>query len=176
MSRPFVVTAPEWERQRRESSAAYEAFRAYRDLGPMRAVADVRLEDVRSSTISNWAMRHHWRERARAWDDHAYREADALRLDALRNMHRTHQLAGRVAIAKALSALQGIEPADIAAGVAVRLLDVGTRLERSTLATSLAELQGVNVDVDDEQETDPWDVIARELAGTAATLRHATSS
>ena len=78
-------------------------------------------------------------------------------------MHRTHRVAGRVALSRALAALQALSPERIPADAAVRLLDVGTRLERDTLTVSVAELQGQPSPV--EHVDDPWDVIARELQG-----------
>jgi hypothetical protein len=157
-----------WERRPRESSRAYEAFRLYRDIGPMRSVDQLAMSTARPSMIAKWSHTFGWVGRARAWDDHVYRIADGARLDALREMQRTHALAGRVAFGKAVAALQAISPADINASAAVRLLDIGTKLERATLSTSLADLQGVDVTLTIDDEDDPWDVIARELSGTTA--------
>lgn len=147
----------------------------FRDAGPLRQIADVSLPDVPASTVARWSTTHKWVTRARDWDDHSYRIADAARLDALRDMHRNHQLAGRVALAKAVAALQRIDVADISAAAAVRLLDVGARLERSTLATSLSELHGVEP-FEPESDEDPWDVIARELSGSPTEVRHTATS
>jgi hypothetical protein len=52
----------------------------------------------------------------------------------------------------------------LTAGEAARLLDLGTRLERSTLLVSVEELQG-RVSQPLDGVDDPWDRIARELAG-----------
>jgi len=138
----------------------------------MRSVEQLASTTGRPPMVAKWSHSFGWVGRARAWDDHVYRVADAARLDALREMQRTHALAGRVAFGKAVAALQAINPADINAGAAARLLDLGTKLERATLSTSLADLQGVDVTLTIDDEDDPWDVIARELLGTAAPVGH----
>lgn len=156
---------PAWERLDKEPTRAYSAFRVFRDLGPTRTLdaAQVALE-VSERTVGNYSARFDWIRRATLWDDQVHRIDDHERLEALANMHRNHQAAGRAAIGKALGALHALKPDQIPASAAARLLELGTRLERETLAMSVDELQGV-VAVDDVGE-DPWDRIARELQGT----------
>jgi hypothetical protein len=48
-----------------------------------------------------------------------------------------------------------------------RLLELGAKLERSTLIVSVEELQGLDVGESDEE--DPWERIARELDPRQAT-------
>jgi hypothetical protein len=57
-------------------------------------------------------------------------------------MHHDHQVAGQIALAKALAALEALPPERIPAGAAVVLLDVAARLERDILTVSVGELQG----------------------------------
>jgi hypothetical protein len=167
---------PGWERQPREPSRAYAAFRRFRDLGPSRAphlVVEASDGDLRPHTVARWQRDWHWTRRAREWDDHLYRVEDEARLDALRTMHRSHALTGRYVVAKALGALQRVDDADISPSSAARLIEVGARLERSTLVQSVADLQGIDREAVAE---DPWDVIARELQGTAAPVRDTAPS
>jgi hypothetical protein len=76
-----------WDRQERESLAAFRAFTIYRDLGLERTLAaacrthaesrnrsksgpkTVR-RDPRNSDWRKWFTMHRWEERARAWDRH----------------------------------------------------------------------------------------------------------
>lgn len=163
-----------WERQPREPARAYETFRTFRDLGTGRSIAAlVDQTGANPRTVKHWHSDWCWRDRARAWDEHLYRAEDDVRLEELRRMHRAHSTAGRLALTKAISALRVLPDASITGPVAVRLLDVGARLERSTLTTSVAELQGVEP-VDDTE--DPWEVIARELQWTAAEVRDTETS
>ena len=134
-----------WERQEGETRRAYEAFRAFRDLGPLRSLRALTqtAEGHRVPThVERWSARWEWRRRADAWDDERDRVDDAARLEALRTMHANHLRAGPVAMHKALLALDALPVDHIPAGAAVRLLDVGARLERDTLTVSVAELQG----------------------------------
>jgi hypothetical protein len=154
-----------WDKRPGELLRAYEAFRTYRDAGQFRTlqvVAD--RTGVSVKTMRRWSAQHDWVARASAWDDEVYMLEDRRRLEAIRTMHDTHQRAARAAIGKALAALNAVDPGDIAPGAAVRLLELGTRLERDTLTVSVADLQGVaGVSV-----ADPWDAIAREFQDAAA--------
>ena len=71
-----------WDQQPGESSKAYQAFRLYRDFGPMRsmnAVWDVeraRKQQHAGSTPQTWkrwSSRFSWVERAQAFDHHKER-------------------------------------------------------------------------------------------------------
>lgn len=149
-----------WDRLPGETSKAHAAFRVYRDAGPLRTLASVD-GSANVRTAERWSQQHRWGERAVAWDDECHALDDQRRLDSLRTMHDTHQRAARLAMSKAVAALQSIDPDELPAYVAVRLLELGSRLERETLVVSVAELQGIsNVEpvVDD-----PWEQIARAL-------------
>jgi hypothetical protein len=158
-----VIERAPWDRRDGEPARAYGAFRAYRDAGPARTVS--RLELASPRTLERWSTRWDWPARAVAWDDETHRLEDLRRLEAIRTMHDQHQRAGRAAMGKALAALAALEPADISAAAAARLLEIGSRLERDMLTSSVEELQGAPRT---SAAGDPWDAIARELrAGTA---------
>ena len=67
---------PAWERMRRESAKAYEAFRRYRDGGPHRSLAGCR------SIERRWSARWRWAERAGEWDCELWRRQDEATLAA----------------------------------------------------------------------------------------------
>lgn len=149
-----------WDRRKGESSRAHAAFRAFRDLGPLRKIENVVIDEIALSTIKTWCHTHDWRDRAAAWDDELHRAADAVRLEAIREMHEQHARAGRMVTAKALAALAKVDIDAIPPYAAARLLELGTRLERETLTTSVEQLQGIDTPPPD----DPWEIVARELA------------
>jgi hypothetical protein len=166
-----VTDRQPWERLDREHARAYAAFRAFRDLGPTRRVEQaIELTVEARRTVMRWSSTFHWFDRAEAWDEECYRIEDSERLEAIRQMHRVHQRAGRGALMKGLRALEALPDSHVPAGAAARLVELGARLERSTLITSVAELQGIEPEPEEEGE-DPWAVIARELEAdsTAAT-------
>ena len=63
---------------------------------------------------------------------------------------------------RALQELTLIEQGTMPPSVIARLLELGAKLERSTLIVSVEELQGIAVEPDEDTE-DPWERIAREL-------------
>lgn len=78
-------------------------------------------------------------------------------------MHSVHQRAGRAAVLKAVQALSMLRPEEMAPSVIARLLELGAKLERSTLVVSVEELQGIDSTEADEDGDDPWERIAAEL-------------
>lgn len=156
-----------WDRRAGESARAYATFRRYRDLGPLRDHEQL-IDDEHGITIGmirGWAKKQDWADRAKAWDDTVHRLEDMRRLESIRQMHDRHQRAGRLAMARALAALQDVQPEDIPPYAAARLLELGARLERDTLVVSVEELQGIRPPVDE----DPWESVARELEGLPGT-------
>lgn len=155
--------AQPWDRRAGEPPRAYAAFRIFRDLPPaqrkLAAVADQVNGSERRARA--WAAEWSWRERAEAWDDECHRTEDAERLDAIRAMHAVHRRAGRTAVTKAIEAMSLLEAEEMPPAMIARFLELGAKLERSTLLVSVEELQGVEVPETDE--SDPWDRIAREL-------------
>jgi hypothetical protein len=153
-----------WDKRRGESAKAYEFFRRFRDLGPLRTFEPLVAPEhsVTLQTIRTWSLRNDWRDRALAWDEEVHRAEDLSRLEALRGMHDRHQRAGRLAQAKAIAALSEVQPEDIPPYAAARLLELGARLERDTLVVSVEELQGRTPAAPE----DPWDAVARELDHT----------
>lgn len=154
---------PVWERQPGEPAKIHGAFRLYRDAPPsQRDIAKVAEHvGISARRAREWAVQWEWRQRADAWDDACHRVEDSERLDAIRAMHAIHRQAGRVALVKAMDALAGIEPDAMSVTAAARLLELGAKLERSTLIVSVEELQGL--DYEEPETDDPWDRIAREL-------------
>lgn len=153
--------ADPWERLPEETGLAYSAFRQYRDLGPTRTVEQ--LQDVARTSAERWSTRHHWVERAGAWDNERWRMEDAERLQAIRAMDETHQRAARVMITAGLRALA--EQPKLTPNQAARLVDLGTRLERAALLGE--HLPAPPPGPAAVEEMSPLERIARELAGTA---------
>jgi hypothetical protein len=154
----------DWERMTGEPAKAYALFRVYRDHPAATRTVDVIAETpevggLRARQMRNLYARWNWAERAAAWDDECARIEDSQRLDSIREMHAMHSKAARVMIIKALQRIQVAESDELPLGAAVRMLEVGTKLERSMLTTSVAELQGL----DEDRGDDAWEKIAREL-------------
>ena len=70
---------PPWDRQPGESAKAFAAFECYKLMGPRRSVVKVAGEIGRHpSLIRRWCQRHHWVDRALAWDGAQAKEVEAL--------------------------------------------------------------------------------------------------
>lgn len=121
--------------------------------------------NTEAKTLRRWFKSFDWRDRAAAWDEQTHRLDDARRLEAIRGMHDLHQRAGRAVLNKALQALANVPAEEIPPYAAARMLELGARLERDTLITSVEELQGVPP----AQIEDPWEAVARELEGLPST-------
>lgn len=156
-------TESAWERRAGETSKAYTAFRVFRDLpAAQRSAAAVAQQvGLRDRRCQELAARWDWWGRADAWDDACHEVEDQERLDAIRSMHAVHRQAGRAAIVTAIQALRLVKPEDMPVTTIARLMELGAKLERSTLLVSVEELQGIEVEEDAIE--DPWERIAREL-------------
>jgi hypothetical protein len=166
-----------WDRQASEPAKAYAAFRTFRDMPSLKRSTTVIAGqiDLSERRVRALANKWDWFERAAAWDDACHQIEDQERLEAIRAMHALHRRAGRLAIAKAMAALNLLTPEAITQPTAIaRLLEMGTRLERNTLLVSVEEMQGLEV-IEEEGE-DPWDRIARELDPTNADFSTPDSS
>src|SRR5215831_977334 len=146
-----------WDRMDDEPSKDYALFRAYRDLPVLqRRLAKVAADnDISESQVRVLAKRWGWQDRVEAWDEVIHHAEDRERLEAIRQMHQVHRQAGRAALTKALQGLQQLNPNELTAGTIARLLELGAKLERSTLIVSVEELQGV--EIEDEETESAWD-------------------
>jgi hypothetical protein len=158
-----TTEAPAWERLPREPTKAHGAFRIYRDMAPaQRDIARVADQiGLSARRVREWAAEWEWRQRADEWDDACHHIEDQERLEAIRSMHAIHRRAGRAAVMKAAQALSLVDPEQMPISAVARLLELGAKLERSTLIVSVEELQGLDTEPDDIE--DPWERIAREL-------------
>jgi len=152
-----------WDRQKGEPTKAYAGFRLYRDTPAHQRnlVAIAGQVDMSERRVRTWAQTWQWRERTAAWDDACHQVEDRERLEAIRAMHSVHRRAGRAALSKAVQALNSLQPETMPPSTIARLLELGAKLERSTLIVSVEELQGIEA-VEDEAD-DPWERIAAEL-------------
>jgi hypothetical protein len=151
-----------WDRQPNEPSRAYAAFRLFRDM-PATQRKPSAVPDISLRSAERWCANWNWRARADAWDDACAQVDDQERLEAIRQMHGVHRKAGRLAVLKAVQALNMLSAEDMlhSPSIIARMLELGAKLERSTLIVSVEELQGL--EVEDEESDDPWERIAREL-------------
>lgn len=130
MSRTNIPPEP-WERQKGETSRAYEAFTVYRDMGPDRSQSKVckKLSKNRA-TIGDWSTKYEWVKRATAWDAEQDRIARQSQIDEIKKMRKRHADLATAMLVKAAKALQRIPEDEVKASDVSRLVETASKLER----------------------------------------------
>ena len=122
-----------WQRQKRESARAFEAFQAYRDMGPSRSLAKVGEELGKSDTlIERWSSKYRWVERARAWDeeqDDNRRVKHSKGLEEMAERHIKLSLMLQNQVAQTLAEMT-TKTNLIPSGVVQQWMDTAVRIER----------------------------------------------
>ena len=145
-----------WDRRDDESTAVFEAFALYREMGPDRSTARVAQELGKSKTITDrWSGAPGGVERAKEWDRFTDTQAQNRVVAEIVEMRRRHAAVASLAIARALQKLQDVDPKDLRATDVAKLLDVGARVER--------EARGLPGQVVEHREGDPDSLDALEV-------------
>lgn len=150
-----------------EGSKEYGAFRIFRDMPVVQRSVSKCADEASISKRHGYDLAKEWcwQDRCDAWDAACHHIEDQERLEAIRQMHKVHRSAGRLAVGKAMQALQQLPTDMMNAGQIARLLALGAKLERDTLTVSVEDLQGIE---DYDETDDPWAAISRELTGDGA--------
>lgn len=124
-----------WERQKGESTNAYEAFCVYRDLGVKRSqVKTCEKLGKNTTTISEWSVKFNWVERVEAYDDDQERKEREMlekeRLNDIKKMRERHADLAVSMLEKAARAMQAIPDVEVKASDITRMVDVASKLER----------------------------------------------
>ena len=135
-----MIDRESWDKQKGETSKAFEAFSRYRDLGAtrsMQSVAQMYAEETgRKATtvlagLKRWSSKYDWVQRAEDWDvnqDRIYQAENKQKLKAMRERHLTYEA---VKQQKGFEKLREIDTIDLDAKEALALLDSGIRGERT---------------------------------------------
>jgi hypothetical protein len=120
-----------WERQGGESPQAFEAFAAYRDLGPARSVTKVARELHKSrALLGRWSRQYAWVMRATAYDREQDRVFLAEQRQARRDIARRHAKVAQAVLGKAVGRLQALDPRELSASELLRYFQVAAEIER----------------------------------------------
>jgi hypothetical protein len=132
-----------WNQQAKESSRAFAAFIAYRDLGMRRSCNAVSQQlTVNATSILELSKRHNWQARVRAWDAYVDQQTQQEQIEAVKIMKRRQislalkaQKAAEKGLKKFIEQFRNDKNSEISPyatkpdGLA-KLLDTGCRLER----------------------------------------------
>lgn len=130
MSRATIPPEP-WERQKGETSKAWEAFSIYRDMGADRSHAKLSQRLSKNTrTIAEWSKKYEWVKRAAAWDAEQDRIARQSQIDEIKKMRKRHADLASAMLVKAARALQRIPEDEIKATDVSRMVETASKLER----------------------------------------------
>lgn len=130
-----------WDRREGESSRAYAAFVAYRDMGAARSLDAVyrKLYKPQQSTgraagfINDWSADWDWVARARAWDDHVERARQDAFIAESAARNRQHAAEAAQLQVELLARIRDLlaDATEKELGALARLLSDATKLERT---------------------------------------------
>lgn len=131
-----------WDRRPDESAVAYEAFAAYRDMGPTRKLEAVSTALHKSvPLLGRWSARHEWVARAAAFDTEAARRAGLASLDDHTEARIRQARLGRMLQDAAADAIANAPDDQRTAGWAVQAAKTGAELERAALGMTDKRLE-----------------------------------
>ena len=121
----------------RESAKAFEAFCAYRDMGPGRSVAKVGHAVGKSTTLmARWSGRWAWVARVATWDaDTAVKVAEAQQGEIV-EMRSRHARISAAFLGKVVGGLAKLDPGELKPGELTRMFDVAMKAERTSRGAS----------------------------------------
>ncbi|MEV0735478.1 hypothetical protein AB0I51_05810 [Streptomyces sp. NPDC050549] len=175
----MAESAEAWERQPGESTAAWEAFACYRDLGLSRSIGKVAERLSKSRTlIERWSTAHRWVLRAEAWDREQDRLWRAEQRQAAREVARRHARLASAAQSKIVVQLQQLDPSRLSPSDVIRWLEVTIRIERQAYGMDLAEAAARTTGTEtadvsgltDEERRARMEQLRRELEARIGTL------
>ncbi|WP_406172111.1 hypothetical protein [Streptomyces sp. NBC_00996] len=160
-----------WERQSGESPQAFEAFAAYRDLGPVRSLTKAARELDKSRTLlGRWSRQYAWVMRASAYDREQDRVFLAEQQQARRDIARRHAKLAQAFLGKAVARLQGLDPRELSPGELLRYFQVAAEIERRAAGEEPAGVvaqdsaDGPDLgSLSDEDRRSRMDLLRREL-------------
>jgi hypothetical protein len=177
-----------FERQPRESSKAYAAFKAYLDLGPQRTLAAMaKLGRGSERSFQHWARRFGWKERIRAYDAHLA-EVERLAIERFAKEKavewwKLQEPTRRLAWQEAEQAIELLHEARVrwresdrvpSLGEMARLLDLAIKLKQFA-AGMPSEIKEVNATVTGKVSME-WEAAIRKAYGVEASPQPPTIS
>lgn len=136
-----------WDILPEESTRAYECFATFRDLGPSRTRKDAAVQlGVTTATLKEWAGRHAWDDRARAYDLELDRKRRVVLESERLAMRQRHANAAVFLQKKVAERFALMDPMEMTPKDAVYALDLASKLERVSRgeADARVELTGAN--------------------------------
>ncbi|NMO09501.1 hypothetical protein [Methanobacterium subterraneum] len=125
-----------WERLLDETSKQFEAFCIYRDIGPGRSIQKVAQKRAGSgglSKLKEWSSKHHWSERAKAYDAHIDEIRRSGHEDEIIEMAERHAREAKLFQDKVHERLETIDPAELKPHELIKWYETAVKIERLSL-------------------------------------------
>jgi len=121
----------------RESAKAFEAFCAYRDMGPGRSVAKVGHALGKSTTLmARWSGRWAWVARVATWDADTAVKVAMAQQEEIVEMRSRHARIAAALLGKVVARLVKLDPAELTPAQVTRMFDVAMKAERTSRGAS----------------------------------------
>ena len=121
----------------RESAKAFEAFCAYRDMGPGRSVAKVGHAVGKSTTLmARWSGRWAWVARVATWDADTAVKVAMAQQEEIVEMRSRHARIAAALLGKVVARLVKLDPAELTPAQVTRMFDVAMKAERTSRGAS----------------------------------------
>jgi hypothetical protein len=127
-----VIDATElWDRTADETSRSFELFAHYRDEGLNRSLRKTaEAFNITKRAVEKMSSRHSWQSRVGAFDRERDRQRQLDNRVAQREMVLRHAQLATLAQQKALESLQALDASRLRPSDAMRMLDLGIKIER----------------------------------------------
>lgn len=132
-----------WDRQSKEAPAQFEMFELYAEMPalqvpgdptPRRSAATLARQLGKSvAYVSQCAWAGRWSDRAAQRDAHEAAQRRAKRAADREAMVDTHLALSRRMLAKAATAIQGLDPSDMKPGEIARVVETAAKIQRAAL-------------------------------------------
>jgi len=146
-----------WERQPGETTPAFAAFVAYRDLGESRSIVRAAEQVGKAkSSLRGWSVTNQWQPRTAAYDAYLDRQRRQRHLDLTRDAVDERWELSRKLRSKLDTAVEATDPAGWSPHGIARLLSAWQQLEDSVMVHT-DPVRGVPEDLDEVDLTDLTD-------------------
>lgn len=156
-----VLPMEAWERQPEETGPAWEAFQAYRDLGPGRTIPLTRQalssdDEIRAASSSRikengklqkWAHKYNWEVRALAYDKMIDQKRVEEHIEAAKEMTRRHIKLSQMIQERGQKRLEKMKDAEIAKLKpvdAAKLIGQGVDMERLAMGQPTSQSKSIH--------------------------------
>lgn len=138
---PDDPTVRRWEQQSDESSEAFAAFQLFRDTPPENRTIRLCIELYYVSITENekrklrarwsrWSKNHFWMDRVAAWEREKDRRMQAVQMEENLAMRKRHAYLAQQLQARALEALQQLDPNMMRPEDILDFMEKATQIER----------------------------------------------